>query len=405
MIVGIRNFKSPATYGAIKMDDSGEFTAIDLFCGAGGLSKGFERAGFSIAAAIDNDPDVAETYEHNHGFRPLICDISGPAVAEKLKDQLSNRNCSVNDVDAVIGGPPCKGFSQANVRRSTDHPLNGLPKRFLDLVEEFDPQAVVMENVPNILRMSDGSFKADILDELRNLGYNAKVEKLNAEKFGVPQARRRVFFVGVKKGHPPFPSHNLTDADYVPVKNAIFDLPELPTGGGGKHKMAYDPKESDDYIKITSKKYINEMRSGASPNVIYNHKSTVNREKTYERFKHVPQGGNWRDIPAELMDNYNNREQTHDHIYQRLEEDSLAKTVANFRKQMIIHPTQDRLLTIREAARLQSFSDDYRFINDSICVKQQMVGNAVPVKLAESVGRSVITYLRTQASPEHHVRQ
>jgi len=171
----------------------------------------------------------------------------------------------------------------------------------------------------------------------------------------------------------------------VTVGDSLFDLPKLPTGGGGAEVMEYDGPPHSEYAE--------EMRSDVDQ-TLYNHQTTINREKTVERFEHVPQGGNWEDIPAELMDNYTDRSRTHGHIYYRLEEDEPALTVANFRKSMMLHPTQDRLLSIREAARLQSFPDDYRFISSRISDKQQMVGDAVPVKLAEAIGTAVRDHLQ-----------
>lgn len=378
--------------------------AIDLFCGAGGLSTGFSRAGFDIVAPVDNNDEVLETFAYNHNCEVLNADITKKGVESDIAQTIHANGGNPETVDVIIGGPPCKGFSQANVQTRTDeNPLNGLPGRFLDIVEHFNPSAVVMENVPKILTMSDGTYKSSITSRLQRLGYNVTSTILSAEKFGAPQMRRRAFFIAVKEGEPPIPSptHDNESSslpDPISVKEAIYDLPKLPDGGGGAFKMDYNPSEEN----ITD--YVNEMRENAENDVVYNHRTTVNQEKTARRFKYIGPGENWKQIPEDLMDNYKDRTRTHDHIYRRLIPEQPAFTIANFRKQMMIHPQkccaeesdeidQNRLLSVREAARLQSFPDSYIFPSKSLTEKQQMVGNAVPVKLAEELGREIETVI------------
>jgi len=364
---------------------------IDIFCGAGGLSKGFSQSGYNIVTGVDNNEHSISTFQANHDCQPILADVNNTDIISLLRDSIIDNGCSPDDIDIVIGGPPCKGFSMANVKTdSADNPLNSLPSRFLEIVEEFDPKAVLMENVPRLLTMADGIYKETIIDRLQELGYNVEFDILNAEKFGVPQKRRRVFFIARKAVDPELPDSNYFTHDYeipVSVSRAISDLPKLPIGGGGTMQMEYTAKKSN------VSRYALEMRQDEKESILYNHRTTKNQEKTYRRFEHIPQGGNWKDIPKELMDNYSNRKQTHDHIYQRLSEDEPANTVANFRKQMIVHPTQNRLLSVREAARLQSFPDDYHFRGDSFNARQQMVGDAVPVKLAYAIGKKL--------SPKH----
>jgi DNA (cytosine-5)-methyltransferase 1 len=360
---------------------------IDVFCGAGGLSKGFSEAGYNIVTGVDNNKHSLDTYENNHDCKPVLEDVENPNIIQIIRDSIIDNGYSPNEIDLIIGGPPCRGFSMANVQTdSQTHPLNSLPSQFLEIVEEFDPEAVLIENVPRLLTISDGMFKESILGRLHDLGYNVEYDVLKAEQFGVPQKRRRVFFLGRKSVEPELPD----PSDYTPnveipvsVDRAISDLPELPTGGGGTIEMDY----SADGSNISE--YARAMRQDEKEGLLINHRTTKNQEKTYKRFEHIPQGGNWKDIPKELMNNYSNRKRTHDHIYQRLSEDEPANTVANFRKQMIVHPTQDRLLSVREAARLQSFPDDYHFKGDSFNARQQMVGDAVPVKLAYAIGKKL----------------
>lgn len=372
---------------------------IDLFCGPGGLSTGFEKAGFEIASAIDYSEPAVDTYEHNHDIRPVLADITETDTETILADAEEN-GYSKEEIKGVIGGPSCKGFSMANMQtRSPDNPKNDLFLHFIRVVKEVDPDFFVLENVPGLLSMGreEGDVKDVILKRFRELGYNVRFKVHKAEQFGAPQARRRVLFVGVKEGTPPFPEPTRTEKGkqrtlgqnndlkpVVTVGEALLDLPELPAGGGGSTEMEYDQEPHSEYAE--------KMRKDVGSKLL-NHKSTVNQEKTVKRLEHVPQDGNWEDIPEDLMENYSNLSNTHGHIYYRLDTDKPANTVANFRKSMMIHPTQDRLLTIREAARLQSFPDDYKFVSSRISDKQQMVGDAVPVELAKSVGESILNYL------------
>jgi len=378
---------------------------VDLFCGAGGLSAGFRKAGFDIATAIDINEDAIQTYKYNQECEPICGDISKEGQIQKIQESIRENGYEPSGVDVVIGSPPCRGFSKANVRtRNKNNILNGLTHYFVEVVNELNPKAIVIENVPGILRMSDGSFKKSIEAVFEKIGYNIESTILKAEQYGVPQRRRRAFFIGVKRGHPPMPSpiypswgENNKKSEHITVRDAISDLPSLPEGGGGKQVMEY---EGD----VTKSDYVEGLRVNIDDGVIYNHETTVNREKTRERFQYIPQGGNWENIPPELMSDYTNRNKTHDHIYQRLKPNEPAKTVANFRKQMIVHPNQNRLLSTREAARLQSFPDNYRFISDKKVARQQMVGDAVPVKLAEAIAEELHSHIDGEIEGDHSKR-
>lgn len=364
---------------------------VDIFCGAGGLSTGFSKAGFNIVTGVDNNEHSIETFRSNHDCIPVQGDVTNSKIFSQIRDSIRENGYTLEDVDLVIGGPPCRGFSIANSRTdSGEHPLNDLPGRFLEIVADLDPEAVLIENVPRLLTIAEGDYKRAIYKKLDTLGYAVSHGILKAEEFGVPQKRRRVFFIAHKENEVPLPKPDDFEFEYdlpVTVAKAIGDLPELPTGGGGEMEMEYTANVSD----ISN--YARQMRQGESKNVVMNHRTTQNEKTTYRRFKHISQGGNWRDIPEELMSNYSNRARTHDHIYQRLSEDEPAKTVANFRKQMIVHPTQNRLLSVREAARLQSFPDSYHFKGGSFNARQQMVGDAVPVLLAFSIASAIRNYI------------
>lgn len=362
-------------------------TAIDLFCGSGGLSEGLRQAGFDVSIGIDNDENAIKTYDKNHKSKAIARDIREIEECD-LVNYLKDIDKSLSDIDLIAGSPPCKGFSQAN-RQTGDssNPMNDLYKEMMRIIKISSPNAVLIENVPNFLRKSGGEYKNAVIEKLEKRGYNVGCDVLRADHFGVPQRRKRAFIIASNKNNPKLPAPQFNYAgDSLPepptVADAIKDLPRLPTGGGGANKLKHEPNRK------SVSQYASKLQSNS--NIIRNHQTSVNREKTYQRFSHVPQGGNWKDIPADLMQNYSNRSRTHDNIYYRLEEDGLALTIANFRKQMLIHPTQDRLLSIREAARLQSFPDGYIFEANGICAKQQMVGNAVPVLLAKAIGDQII---------------
>ncbi|MFA9502021.1 DNA cytosine methyltransferase [Natrinema sp. H-ect1] len=395
------------------MSSDSKLTALDLFCGAGGLSLGLEQAGIEVVAGVDADQHAISTYSYNHKDRGICLDLTKANPHREIAEQIRQTGFDPMDIDLVVGGPPCKGFSQANsVTQNQDNPLNVLPELFLEIAENFDPRGIILENVPPLLTMEEGQYKRKILDTLQQWGFDTRVKVLHADEYGVPQLRRRVFFMASSSECPQIPetTHNPGAREYeefeqdpelndpIPVRDAIYDLPRLPKGGGGSEVMEYDPCQE------FMTEYVKKIRSKMEEPVIYNHRTTVNRESTFRRFKYVSQGGNWEDIPAELMSNYKNRSQTHDHIYRRLKPNMPAYTVANFRKQMMIHPLkdspgheregdQDRLLSVREAARLQSFPDHYRFVGGSFNARQQMVGNAVPVRLAKAVGKTMVKTL------------
>lgn len=375
------------------MDSGHSPKAIDLFCGCGGMSAGFVNAGFEIVAAVDKDRKAAETYDYNHTCSPITEDIRNENIVDKILSCVNRAVYERNEIDAIIGGPPCRDFSQSNINTHTESesPSDYLIRRHIQMINDLRPSIVVIENVPKLLRNDREVYKQAISTPLKKIGYSVEAKILKAEEFGVPQRRRRVFVIGVLNGEPPFPTPthgNQTDnlKPIITVSEAISDLPTLPTGGGGQEIMDYLESPS------SQSEFVEELREPVEEDTLFNHQTTVNREQTYKRFKHIPQGGNWRDIPKHLMENYTDRERTHDNIYYRLKEDKSAKTVANFRKQMMVHPTQNRLLSVREAARLQSFPDNYCFIGDGFNARQQMVGDAVPVKLAEAVGKRLYRY-------------
>jgi DNA (cytosine-5)-methyltransferase 1 len=243
---------------------------------------------------------------------------------------------------------------------------------YIRLIKQWMPDWVVFENVKGIIETERGIFCDKILHELEMSGYTCTSGILCAADFGVPQIRSRFFIIGSRDGvKVHFPSR--TSQKHVTVDEAIGDLPGLPNGAG-YHIKPYRFKAHSAYAKS--------MRNGKDG--CTNHYVTRNALHIIERYKYIPQGGNWENIPESLMTNYTDRKRCHTGIYRRLRADRPSIVIGNYRKNMLIHPTEDRGLSVREAARLQSFPDAYEFLG-SIGFQQQQVANAVPPLLAKAV--------------------
>lgn len=381
-------------------------SVLDLYSGPGGLSLGFSRAkstgfGFMIAVASDMDRDAIATYKKNHpGTHAVLGDLTAEETKVKISravEKLTGRKT----VDLVIGGPPCKGFSSANrMTRNNSNPLNDLALHFAEMVERMNPFAFVMENVPGMISLQSGRILDAVKEKLREQDYeNTDHFVLNSADYGVPQKRQRMFLMGSKsrvRMGPPEKTHGELDdvrtdptlKPYVTAGDAIGDdLPAIP------ECTAFPP--SDEYTGVPKTEMQSYLRSGTRR--AKNHCTTVSRSLTVRRFRHVPQGGNWLDIPEHLMKvegKYENLDNMHSIIYRRLNPAEPSVTVTNFRKAMLIHPVQNRLLSVREAARIQTFPDRYEFEGRLGSIQQQ-VSDAVPVKLAEAVANTVLAHMKS----------
>jgi DNA (cytosine-5)-methyltransferase 1 len=343
---------------------------VDLFAGAGGMSLGAVQAGIDVRVAVDKDLHACETYAANFPDTVLL----GEDVARVHGADLPAHK----EETILFGGPPCQGVSTSNQRdRGTRNPRNQLFAEFLRITKEWRPDYVVMENVRGLLETANGLFLAEVIAGLRALGYMAASLLLNAADFGVPQRRVRVFVIAARKPHrvalvtPPL-------IGVMTVRDAIDDLPVLENGAAF---------ESLPYRTEARSTYAHQLRGSGTETT--SHYVTRNASHIVRRYKHVPQGGNWRDIPSKLMQDYAARGRCHTAIYHRLREDAPAIVIGNYRKSMIIHPTQDRGLSVREAARIQSFPDAFEFCG-SIGFRQQQVGNAVPPLLARRVFEALV---------------
>lgn len=342
--------------------------ALDLFSGAGGMSLGAEQAGIKILAAVENDPHACQTFRRNFPHVEIletdICAFSPPALPSQ--DSI------------VFGGPPCQGFSTSNQKtRNKDNPKNWMFSEFFRVVEEASPEWVVFENVKGLLETERGFFFTLISEKLKKLGYSFQFNTLNAKDFGVPQVRNRLFVVGNRNGKSfIFPKVKTTKV--VTVKDAIWDLPHINNGAD----ISWLP-----YSKRHPSAYANLLRGKMqkSPNNIV----TRSAPHIIERYKYVPQGGNWKNIPEDMMSNYHDRTRCHTGIYHRLCWSKPSVVLGNFRKNMLIHPSEHRGLSVREAARLQSFPDNFEFCG-SIGFQQQQVSNSVPPFLAQAVFSAIL---------------
>ena len=261
--------------------------------------------------------------------------------------------------------------------RTAENPKNWLFQEFLRCICLVMPDWVVIENVKGFAHLQQGFFLKNLLKELKKIGYSANYKILNAVDYGVPQTRDRIFIVASRHG-VIFNFPDPTAKHPVSVREAIEDLPEL-SNGSLEYKLNYKCPPNSVYGK--------KMRGSEKKSL--NNYVTKNSDMVIQRYKYIPQGGNWKNIPSELMSNYKDHNRCHHGIYRRLSYDKPSTVIGNYRKNMLIHPTEDRGLSVREAARLQSFPDWYEFKGPLIS-QQQQVGDAVPPLLSQAVFKKIV---------------
>lgn len=364
-------------------------TCVDLFCGAGGFSLGFRQAGFDIAGALDANDDALKTYDANFEVTPVSEDISQIEPEEFL----SKANIKPADIDVVVGGPPCKGFSTAGMR-NPDDPRNKLINDYIEFVTTIDPEVVVTENVTGILSLSDGEYAQKLVDGLREVGYDiGEPHQISAAAYGVPQLRTRVLFMGSKQGpiSPPEPTHIHPEATYdglqpvsgrpaVTVEEALSDLETIDIGD---EQTAYREEPATEYQEI--------MRAGSSE--LSNHETSNHSSRVQKRFSAMEPGSSIDDLPEDL--------QTSKHSQQRLHPSHPSPTVTTLPDDLV-HYSSPRIPTVRELARLQSFPDSFEFKGPrttgghrrrTACPQYSQVGNAVPPLMAEKIAEEVYIHL------------
>jgi DNA (cytosine-5)-methyltransferase 1 len=368
--------------GGGTMKSRHSLSVIDLFCGAGGLSEGFRQAGFHVLAGQDFDEQAGATFSATH---PEATFIGGPIQKVTPQQLLKAAGKKKGEIDVIVGGPPCQGYSVYNHQRGENDPRAGLFREYLRIVKGINPRWLVMENVTGITSIADGGIVREILEGLGKLGYRAEMKVLRAEEYGVPQERRRVFFIATRTNAPilfPDRTHGPDLEPYVTVWDAISDLPIL-NNGDNVAPRAYAKKPQNGYQAI--------LRGDCR--IVSNHSASKLSQINESRMKHIPPGGSWRDIPRDLLPAGMLKAKRSDHTkrYGRPRKTDLACTIltkCDVHWGAYIHPVQDRALTVREAARLQAFPDFFEF-KGSRTEQYVQVGNAVPPLLGRRVAEAL----------------
>lgn len=360
-----------------------DLTAIDLFCGAGGLSEGLRQAGFHVLAGNDFDEQAGATYVRTHKEARFL---GGPIQNLSAQDFLSAARLKSGQLDVLAGGPPCQAYSVYNHQRGMHDERSFLFREYLRLVEGLLPKWVIMENVMGILSAGHGAAVQAIIEGFNKLGYEMEFRVLKAEQYGVPQERRRVVFIGNRTGDPiafPEPTYGPDLKPYTTVFDAISDLPRLENGGTWL---------TDLYASQPKSEYQTELRRGSLG--VRNHSAPKLAKINEQRMRHIPRGGSWRDIPEELLPAGMKQARRCDHTkrYGRLDWSGLSSTIltkCDIHWGAYIHPDDNRSLTVREAARFQSFPDWFEF-EGSRTEQFVQVGNAVPPMLGKAIGETLL---------------
>lgn len=361
-----------------------QLTVVDLFSGCGGMSWGLELDGFTTVAGIDHWKPATTTFALNH---PHAAAIQADLTVLTPAELLARIGAAEGEIDCLIGGPPCQGFSK-NVPaayRFLEDPRNLLFRYYLDFVQVLRPRVVVMENVAEIYKAYDGAVRDEILATLDRLGYRAVAKVMVASDYGVPQARRRCLFFASRTDVPsrfPDPTHGAANngangrKPHTSAWAAISDLPRLENGEGFE-PMDYDAAPQNEYQTL--------MRARSEE--LYDHVTRRLNEKQYSRIASIGPGEGLAELPAHLRPAAG-----YSGAYGRLDFEMLAPTITRWvfhpGSGRFCHPREPRLLTIREAARLQSFTDDFRFTGTYI-EKAHQVGNAVPPLLMTALAPAI----------------
>ena len=375
---------------------SDEPVAIDIYAGCGGLSKGIEDAGFRVAYALDWDENACESHRVNSPDTVVQCADVRNVSGHEVQREIGRR------VDLVAGGPNCQGVSQRGLR-NPDDPRNFMFPEFVRIVSEIRPTYFVMENVPGLAHRHNYELLKTVFRSFQELGYHCSADVLLAADYGVPQLRYRLFLVGTLEDRPltfPSPTHNadpgmLFGTPFVTVGDAIGDLPTIASDRQQDSPLPYEEESpSTDFRQYA--------RNGSKE--ILNHFCTATQEINLKRASYIPEGGNWKNIPPQLLPDrfFMCRMTDHSTTYYRLRRDQPGFTITglfgNITAGAFTHPTSNRALSVREGARLQSFRD--RFVFTGPRNKQyQQIGNAVPPLLARAVAAHILSLLKKERVP------
>lgn len=348
-----------------------KFKMLDLFCGAGGFSYGMDKnPHFSTELALDFDKHAAETFKQNMPHSEvLVGDITNTTIKRKIVDKAKQLG-----VNMIIGGPPCQGYSMKGKKMGLEDPRNFLFREYLNIVKQLQPKIFVIENVKGLLLASNGWFKEEILKSIHKLGYNVEYGVLNAADFGVPQSRERAVFICTKGKSIKLPK--ATVKHHTTVREAIEDLAYLNSGEGSFEL---------DYSTQTTSKYQLSMR--AADGKLYNHQASHHKQIAIDKLKLIPPEHGKESLPFELSG-----KQQFKTTWGRLKWDEVSPTIdtrfdasSNGTNN---HPFLHRAITPREAARIQSFDDNFIFYGSKVYVRKQ-IGNAVPPLMAKAIADQI----------------
>ena len=352
-----------------------ELTVIDLFSGCGGFSYGFQQAGYHVLLGVDNTKIALDTFKVNHhNSKTLLLDLHEDKAIDDIVEATGNKK-----VDVIIGGPPCQGFSLTGSRNESDE-RNTLFNAVFRLANKLKPKAIIIENVQGLLTLYKGKAKKEIIELCEEMGYNCSPKLLYAPDYGVPQIRKRVFFVAIRKelGVFQFPEPIHTPETYVGCKDAIGDLPNV-TPVRQSDKVKYNKPAFSDY-QVS-------MRNGS--NAILNHEATKHTEHVINVIAQVPEGGNHKDLPPGVGDSRKFNE-----AWTRYHSEKPSRTIDTGHRNHF-HYKWNRVPTVRENARLQSFPDSFVFLGTKTQQYRQ-VGNAVPPLLGKVLGEQLLNYLKDE---------
>jgi DNA (cytosine-5)-methyltransferase 1 len=351
---------------------SKKFTAIDLFSGCGGFSFGFQQAGFHVMLGVDNTEIALRTFKYNHkNSHTLQLDLHLDSSINEIVVGVNNRS-----VDVIIAGPPCQGFSLTGTRNEDDE-RNTLFNAVFRLAKRIKPKALIIENVTGLMNLYDGKARKQIEAECEKLGYTCNTKILFAPDYGIPQIRKRVFFVALQKelGAFDFPDPLLQEESYISCQEAVGDLPSL-LNDIGSDVSAYDQKPTTEYQKV--------MRNGSKE--LLNHVGTRHTDHVVHVISQVPEGGNHKDLPPGVGDSRKFNE-----AWTRYHSQKPARTIDTGHRNHF-HYKWNRVPTIRENARFQSFPDNFKFLGNKTEQNRQ-VGNAVPPLLGKVIAEKLREYM------------
>lgn len=368
-------------------------TVVDLFSGCGGMSWGLEKSGFKTIAAIDNWTVALRTFAHNHPDALVVDDDIREVDASELMEKLG---VEPGQLDVIVGGPPCQGFSKnvpASYRYLQDE-RNQLFRDYMRFVEAFMPKAIVMENVAELYNAYGGSVRTEITDWLHRLGYKTDVRVLTASDYGVPQKRRRCIFLASRVGHTPsipIPDIGLfgglaESIQSVSAWDAISDLPRLEMG------EAFEPRRNPNQPSNDFQEWARQ-----STDVVHNHVAAQLKPTQVERYAALEPGQGIKDLPDHLRPKGG-----YSGAYGRLDFTRVAPTITRWvfhpGSGRYGHPRERRIITMREAARLQSFTDDFVFLGSKNDIAGQ-IGNAVPPRMMAALAEEVKRCIQPAGTP------